>query len=195
MANEVIIDLSEYRDTVGSHVPAGRYKVVVEETEQASSKAGNPMINLWFRVLDGDSSGSIIVDRLVLSSRSLFRVVGFMQALGLPTPRKRLNVNIGAWVGKVLMIDVEDGEPYNGRVKSEVRGYVKISKSASSSASSLDALAAPEPVTLAADVTSDTLLGGLDSTTFTSQDEGAKEESPVHAMSSIDEVDLDELDL
>lgn len=129
-AGRVTIDLTNYKDKVGSRVPPGTYRVVVEDAEVDQSKAGNPMINLWFRIVGGDVDGSTIVDRLVMTEKSLFRAVGFMQALGLPTPKRRLQVNIATWVGKQLEIDVEDGEPYNGKVKSEVRGYNRIPKTA-----------------------------------------------------------------
>lgn len=126
MSDELTIDLSNYKDKVGSRVTPGRYKVLVEDVESTEARSGNKMINLWFNIQDGEFKGQTIVDRLVLTENSLFRVVGFMQALGLPTPKKRLKLNLRLFVGKVLEIDVEDGDPYNGRVKSEVRGYSRI---------------------------------------------------------------------
>lgn len=126
MSDDLTIDLTNYKDKVGSRVLPGRYRVVVEDAEQTKAASGNQMINLWLRIQGGEFDGSTIVDRLVLTENSLFRVVGFMQALGYPTPKKRLSVNLRQWVGKVLDIDVEDGDPYNGRVKSEVRGYSKV---------------------------------------------------------------------
>lgn len=128
MTDNVNIDLSNYKDRVGSRVTPGRYRVFVEDAEPDKAKSGNTMINLWLRIQGGEFEGATIVDRLVLTEKSLFRVVGFMQAIGLPTPKKRLQVNVRSWVGKVLEIDVEDGDPYNGRVKSEVRGYNRIAK-------------------------------------------------------------------
>lgn len=126
----ITIDLSNYKDKVGSRVPEGRYRVRVADAEQDRSNAGNDMINLWLDIVGGDEDGQTIVDRLVLTEKSLFRVVGFMQALGLQTPKKRLSVNIQQWIGRVLDIDVEDGDPYNGRVKSEVRGYSRVKQGA-----------------------------------------------------------------
>lgn len=69
------------------------------------------------------------MDRFVLTEKSLFRIVGFMQAIGLPTPKKKVALNLRQIIGKVLEVDIEDGEPYNGRVKSEVRGYMRATKS------------------------------------------------------------------
>lgn len=125
MSDQFTVDLSNYKDKVGSRVDPGRYRVLIEDAEMDKSAAGNQMINLWFRIMDGEWEGQTIVDRLVLTEKSLFRVVGCMQALGLPTPKKRLQLNLRQFIGKVIDIDVDDGDPYNGRVKSEVRGYVR----------------------------------------------------------------------
>lgn len=125
--DNVVIDLSNYKDKVGSRVPEGRYQVIIDDVEQSVSSNQNVMINVWFRILAGPSADAILVDRFVLTEKSLFRVVEFMRALGFPTPKKRLNVNLKAWLSKRLIVDVEDGEPYNGKVRSEVRGYGKIS--------------------------------------------------------------------
>jgi hypothetical protein len=138
MSDEVTIDLSDYKDKVGSRIIPGRYLVLVEDAEQDTARSGNTMINLWFRVKGGEFDGSTIVDRLVLTPNSLFRVVGFMQAIGMPTPKKRLAINLRQFVGKTLEIDVEDGEPYNGRIKSEVRGYIKVASASGGEVVDLD---------------------------------------------------------
>lgn len=124
--DNVVIDLTNYKDRVGSRVPQGRYHVIVDDVEQSVSAANNTMITLGLRIVEGPFADSMLIDRLVLAEKALFRVVNFMQAIGLPTPRKRLSVNIKTWLGKHLTVDVEDGEPYNGKVKSEVRGYMRI---------------------------------------------------------------------
>lgn len=151
----ITLDLTNYKDRVGNRVEPGTYRVIVEDVEQDTARSGNTMINLWFKVQGGEFDGSTIVDRLVLTEKSLFRVVGFMQAIGLPTPKKRLSLDINKFVNKVLEIEVEDGEPYNGRVKSEVRGYTRVRKSSKPAEDSLSdfegveeaepAEASPEP--------------------------------------------------
>jgi hypothetical protein len=126
MSDDLVLDLTSYKDRVGSRVVPGTYRVQVEDAEITESAAKNQMINLWFTVVEGEFQGQTVVDRLVLTEKSLFRVVGFMQGIGLPTPKKKLKINIRQFVGRVLDIDVEDGEPYNGRIRSEVRGYRKV---------------------------------------------------------------------
>lgn len=125
MTDEFIVDLTEYKDRVGSRVPPGDYDVVVEDTENDKSKAGNPMVNMWLRVIDGPEKGATIIDRLVMTENALFRVVGFLDAVGIPTPKKKFKVPHKAIRGRRLTVTVEDGDPYNGRVKSEIRAYMK----------------------------------------------------------------------
>jgi len=123
VSNEVTIDLSDYKDKVGQRVMPGKYRVVVDDAEQDVAKSGNTMITLWLRVLDGEFAGSVVLDRLVLTPNSLFRVVGFMQAIGMPTPKKRLKINLRQFIGRTLEVEVDDGEPWQGKTKSEVRSY------------------------------------------------------------------------
>lgn len=128
MSDELVIDLSNYKDRVGSRVPPATYRVQVEDVELTESSNKNPMVNMWFTILDGEFAGQTVTDRLVLTEKSMFRVVGFMQGIGLPTPKKKLKMNIRQFVGRTLDVEIDDGEPYNGRIRSEVRGYRKIAK-------------------------------------------------------------------
>lgn len=189
MADDLIVDLTNYKDRVGNRVAPGRYTVVVEDAESDTAKSGNPMVNLWLRVQGGEFDGATIVDRLVLTEKSLFRVVGFMQAIGLPTPRKRFKMNVRSFVGKTLDIDVEDGDPYNGRVKSEVRGYMRIPGAASTAAADLDDLDSITADGAEAQPTADT--GASDP----AESPRSPETPTASAEESTDEVDLDEIDL
>ena len=127
-SGNVTIDLTNYRDTNGSRVDEGTYTVYVDHAEMDKSKAGNDMILLNLQIQGGEFDGQTLVDRLTLTDKALFRVVNFMQALGYPTPKKRVRINLAQFVGKYLQVEVEDGEPYMGRVKSEIRGYRRIAK-------------------------------------------------------------------
>lgn len=122
----LVLDLTNYKDRRGSRVEPGKYTVVVEDVESNKSNAGNPYLTVWLRIEDdGEHKGDTLLDRLVLTEKSLWRVVAFLQAVNVPTPRKRLSIPYRLLVGKRLVVDVEDGEPYNGSVRSEVRGYGK----------------------------------------------------------------------
>lgn len=125
MSEIVSIDLSNYRDRVGQRVAPGRYLVSVGDAERDTSRAGNPMVILNLTIEGPSHEGATLVDRLTVTDKALFRVVEFMQALGMPTPRKRLNLNLRSLIGRRLVVDVVDGEPYNGRVRSEIAGYLR----------------------------------------------------------------------
>lgn len=128
MSETFVVDLTNYRDRMGERIAPGRYRVRVDDAEMDTSRNGNRMVNLWLTVVGGEFDGATIVDRLTITENAMFRVVGFMQAIGIPTPKKRIQINLRQFMGQVLEVDVEDGEPYNGRVKSEVRGYMKTEK-------------------------------------------------------------------
>ena len=60
----------------------------------------------------------------------MFRSAAFLQALGIKISRKKISLNPRSLIGRPVDILVEDGEPYNGRVKSEVREYLRATKPA-----------------------------------------------------------------
>lgn len=187
MSDVMTIDLSNYKDRIGARVKPDRYRVVVEDVEPDKSNAGNPMINVWFRIIGGEFDGQTIVDRLTITEKALFRVVNFLSAIGMPTPKKELKIQPRTFIGKRLDIDVEDGEPYNGRVKSEVRGYLRIPKSEaqeSAGAGDLDEFAS-EPASKPADTAAPAAEAAP-----------AADAAPeVTGVDSDGEVDLDKIDL
>lgn len=123
--NKVFIDLTNYRENVSSRVQPGDYLVIVDHAEYDKARSGAMMITLWYRILNGEFEGAEIIDRLVQTERAMFRTVGFMQAIGMPTPKKKLQINLSQFIGKKLVVTLDDGEPYNGRISSEVRGYMR----------------------------------------------------------------------
>jgi len=147
----ITIDLRNYRNNFGDRVNPGRYLVAVDYVrDDGNSAKGNPMIIVLFRVIGGEFDGATIADRLILSEKSLWRVVEFLQALGIKTPRQRLEFDINSWVGKRLEIDADDGEPFRGKIKSEVRGYLKLVASSAQPEKDLDDLVtAPSQVSAA----------------------------------------------
>jgi hypothetical protein len=170
----VVVDLTGFKDRVGQYVPPGRYRVLVEEAESDTSKQGNPMVVLYLRVQGGEHDGSNLVDRLTLTDKAMFRVVNFMQAIGMPTPRKRLQINLRQFTNRVLDVDVQD-EPYLGKVTAKIAGYNKASDSGKPKADLPDAdEAAPDDLTGLDEFTKDTAVTDADVP---------------------DEVDLDKIDL
>lgn len=48
-------------------VPHGEYEVKIEKLELVESKAGDPMVTVWFKVLAGDYKGSLIFMNQVIT--------------------------------------------------------------------------------------------------------------------------------
>lgn len=123
--SEFIVDLSDYRDTNSARVEPGEYLVVVDDAELTKSKAGNQMVVTYLRIIGTEFDGQTLVDRMTLTEKAMFRIVGFMQAIGMKTPRQRLKLSTARFVGKRLVVTVDDGDPFGGQVRSEVRGYMR----------------------------------------------------------------------
>lgn len=133
MSSEITIDLTGYRDRVGDRIEPGTYTATVEDVEvdqtsKPDPKTGRPsvMVNVWLRIQGGEFDGAVIIERLVQRDTTLFRTVNFMQALGMQTPKKRIKLDLGRIVGRQLSVEVDDGRPYEGRVKSEVRAFNRL---------------------------------------------------------------------
>lgn len=141
---KTVIDLSNYKDSGNVRIPEGRYRAIVDDVDLDKSRAGNTMIKVWMRVLGGEHDGAVILDRLTLTDKAMFRVVGFMQGIGIKTPKKKLQINLGTFLNRQADIEVVDGEPYNGRIRSEIAQYIRVAqpKAEESSEDDLDALEA-----------------------------------------------------
>ena len=71
----------------------------------------------------------------------MFRSAAFLQALGVKIAKKKIALNPKSLLDRPVDIVVEDGEPYNGRVKSEVREYLRATKPAESKPAASDPMA------------------------------------------------------
>lgn len=123
-------DFTNYKDTSTAHVPAGTYHAEVADFEETVSKAGNAMFVIYLEITEGPHAGQQIIDRLPQTEKAMFRSAAFLQALGVKIAKKKIALNPRSLIGRPVDIVVEDGEPYNGRVKSEVREYLRAAKPA-----------------------------------------------------------------
>lgn len=120
------LDLSGYKPNISDTVADDRYLAVVEDYELGKSKAGNDMFTVWLRILEGPEQGKVIIDRLTVTSKALFKIVGFLNGIGQPTPKRRLSINPEVWKNKKVYIDTSHAEPYRGRPgTSQVDGYAR----------------------------------------------------------------------
>ena len=123
-------DFTNYKDTSTAHVAPGTYHAEVSDFEETTSKAGNTMFVVYLEITEGAHAGQQIIDRLPQTEKAMFRSAAFLQALGVKIAKKKISLNPRSLIGRPVDIVVEDGEPYNGRVKSEVREYLRATKPA-----------------------------------------------------------------
>ena len=121
-------DFTNYKDTSTAHVAPGTYRAEVSDFEETTSKAGNVMFVVYLEIIEGPHAGQQIIDRLPQTERAMFRSAAFLQALGVKITKKKIALNPRSLLGRPVDIVVEDGEPYNGKVKSEVREYLRATK-------------------------------------------------------------------
>ena len=121
-------DFTNYKDTSTAHVAPGTYHAEVSDFEETTSKAGNTMFVIYLEITEGPHAGQQIIDRLPQTEKAMFRSAAFLQALGVKIAKKKIALNPRSLVGRPIDIVVEDGEPYNGKVKSEVREYLRATR-------------------------------------------------------------------
>lgn len=134
-------DFTNYKDTSTAHVAPGTYHAEVSDFEETTSKAGNAMFVVYLEITSGPHAGQQIIDRLPQTEKAMFRSAAFLQALGVKIAKKRISLNPKSLIGRPVDIVVEDGEPYNGKVKSEVREYLRATKPAESKPAAADPMA------------------------------------------------------
>lgn len=63
------VDIKEAAENGKSfkEVPHGQYEVKVEKLELIASKAGDPMVTVWFKIVDGEYEGSMIFMNQVIT--------------------------------------------------------------------------------------------------------------------------------
>ena len=147
-------DFTNYRDTGSARVDPGCYTARVTDFRETVSKADNVMFEVYLEITSGPFTGKQIIDRLPQTEKAMFRSAAFLQALGVKIAKKKLALNPKSLIGRPVDILVEDGEPYNGRVKSEVREYLRATKPAKKAEPELpeddveEAASEPEPAEL-----------------------------------------------
>lgn len=75
-------DIKEAAENGGTgqykEVPHGNYEVAVEQMELKASKKGDPMVTIWFRIVDGDFKNSIIFYNQVITQGFQIHIVNEM---------------------------------------------------------------------------------------------------------------------
>ena len=126
-ATEFIADLTEYEGRGASRIEPGTYRLTVEDATLTTAKTGARGVLVTFSVAGLNAR---IYERFWYAagdgsmSKAVFRLVQFMDALGMPTPSKRLRLDTKMFLGKTVTAEIKDGEPYNDRVSSEVASFI-----------------------------------------------------------------------
>lgn len=144
-------DFTNYKDTSTAHVAPGTYHAEVSDFEETTSKAGNAMFVVYLEITEGPHAGQQIIDRLPQTEKAMFRSAAFLQSLGVKIAKKKIALNPRSLIGRPVDIVVEDGEPYNGRVRSEVREYLRATKPAKAEPAAADPMADEDDAPSAAD--------------------------------------------
>lgn len=68
-------------------VPYGEYEVKIDKLELVASKAGNPMVTVWFKVLTGEYKGSrIFMNQVITQGFQIHIVNEFLRSLDTDVP-------------------------------------------------------------------------------------------------------------
>ena len=111
--------------------PIGEYNFMVMSADKTFSSNGNPMIKVRLDLQGADGS---VFDNLVLTDKAMFKVVTFLETIGLKKPGEELSLSIGEAVDKCVGLEgfcKIKHETYNGKVGAKVDKYiVQTSKTA-----------------------------------------------------------------
>ena len=101
--------------------PIGEYDFMVESVEKTyAQSSGNPMLKIKMDLRGADGC---VFDNLVLTDKAMFKVVTFLESIGLKEKGKELTMSIGdaadKAVGKEGRLKIKH-ETYNGELRAKV---------------------------------------------------------------------------
>ena len=109
--------------------PIGEYSFMVVEVEKTyAQSSGNPMLKVR---LDLQGADGCVFDNLVLTDKAMFKVVSFLESIGLKEKGKELFISIGEAADKAVGLEgrcVLKHETYNGEVRAKVDKYIVLDK-------------------------------------------------------------------
>lgn len=96
--------------------------------DEKTTQAGDDMLAATFEVIKGDSAGARVFDNFVMTSKALWKLKLFLEAIGMKAEGK-MAIDLDKLVGKT--VDIEVGhEEYNGQTRARILSYSKIAKAA-----------------------------------------------------------------
>lgn len=107
--------------------PIGEYNFMVVEVEKTyAQSSGNPMLKVR---LDLQGADGCVFDNLVLTDKAMFKVVSFLESIGLKEKGKELFISIGEAADKAVGLEGRCNikhETYNGEVRAKVDKYIVL---------------------------------------------------------------------
>ena len=125
--------------------PIGEYNFIVVSAEKTYSQNGNPMIKVRLDLQGADGS---VFDNLTLTDSMMWRVVTFLESIGLKQKGKELTMSIGDAADKAVGMEGRlkvKHETYNGKTSAKVDRYL-ISDSKKAPTAPADNNSLPFPI-------------------------------------------------
>lgn len=102
-------------------LPKGRYHVRIEKVETKKTQNNDPMVNVQYKVKDGEFRDRILFENIVFQENIMGRTKHFLHVIGQPYEGE-IEVNTGSWLDQNLIVSVDIKE-YEGRKSNEVKGH------------------------------------------------------------------------
>lgn len=106
-----------------AHVQEGDYLLKLQEASVIQNKSGDGQHVLWiWGITKGpEASARPIYHRTSLKPENLWALRNILtDLLGKDIPKKSLNIDFAKYQGRSIGATLEDGEPYDGKVRSQI---------------------------------------------------------------------------
>jgi hypothetical protein len=108
----------------GTRIEPGEYRLqVLEVTREKSKEEGNPYLKWKLKGMEGAAKGKTFFFNTSLLPQSLWKLRETLIGLGVEVPEDEIELNLDDLEGLEGVALMEDGEPYQGRVKSEIMSF------------------------------------------------------------------------
>jgi hypothetical protein len=107
----------------------GDYHVKIVGVKKGTAKTGSPFAQFAFEFVDGTYKGSVWDSnrtRVYVTDAALWRVRSLYEACGKTVPKKKLKLDFNKLIGEELGITITDGEPYEGKISSELSDFIAL---------------------------------------------------------------------
>jgi hypothetical protein len=123
----ITVDMSKATGGGRLRVPEGDYAAKVLNAKYGTSEAsGNPMVTVQFVGTKGKIKNKEFRDYFVLTDKSLWKLRGFMEALGMDVPKRKLKIDLDRFTGKKVGVTIGDDEDQNSKPVSRPQDYIDV---------------------------------------------------------------------